>query len=354
MAGIEPYFLFQDLPTQSQWIFSGFLLMMGAAVGSFLNVVALRQLADEEFVKTPSHCPKCNYRLQWYDNIPILSWLLLGAKCRNCKAPIHWQYPLVELITGLLFVAIGWQFGIGWLTLVLAAFVASLVVMTITDFREHVIFTLNAVWLMPLGIALHAVGWDNNLLTVLAWVPRWTTEASGMFDASFWSALMGVAGIFIIFEGMIWLSRKLVGQDAFGHGDTLILMAVAAFLGWEQAVATLALGGLITAIATLPIMMTTWAKAGHWSLVAKLGGALVLTAIMYGLTFITLPAMVFLPIAVVILGASVFLLMPFMREKQTVGGFTQAPFGPGLMAAAVLLLFYGQQYLPKVLEFISR
>src|SRR5947207_15010217 len=80
-----------------------FVFAIGACVGSFLNVVVWRLPRDESLVTPPSHCPKCNHRLAWRDNIPIFGWLLLGGKCRYCRASIAIRYPIVELATALLF-----------------------------------------------------------------------------------------------------------------------------------------------------------------------------------------------------------------------------------------------------------
>jgi leader peptidase (prepilin peptidase) / N-methyltransferase len=343
-----PIITLQDLPIQYTYYYTAFLGVIGAIVGSFLNVVALRQLNDEEFIKTPSHCYACDYKLHWYDNIPILSWLLLQGKCRECNTPIHWQYPVVEALTSLLFVVTGLVFGPTYLLLPVFAMVASFVVMSITDFRERIIYSMNALWLVPVGLIVHAFGWDNNLLTALAWVPRWTMETGTMLDASFWSSLIGVVGVFVVFESLIWLSKKLVGREAFGHGDTLILMAVAAFLGWEQTVATLVLGALLTGITTLPLMLGKWAKNGQWGLFNRLVGALGATGLMFGLSRLEVGQQMHTILSGIILLITMFLLFGFLKKLRETDSFTEAPFGPGLMMAAFMLLLYGHTYMPKV------
>jgi len=315
-----------ELPPIFQWYWFVVTFVTGASVGSFLNVVALRQLADEEFVQTPSHCPKCGYTLKWFDNIPILSWLILGGKCRSCKASIHWQYPLVEAVTALLFLATGWHFGIDWIVLPVVAFLATMVLLSITDFKEHVIFTWHALWIIPVGLLVHALGIGNDLIA-LAWVPAWTMETATYFGPSF------------------WLSRLLIGQDGFGHGDTLILMAIASFLGWEGAVASLVLGGVLTGVVSLPIMFVQWIKEKAWGLVWKLGTALLATTGLYGLSYLELTPKKHMVISLAVMVGTAILLFSFLKEKQQVGGFTKVPFGPGLIAAAMVLLFFGQSIL---------
>ncbi|MFN9691181.1 MAG: prepilin peptidase [Vampirovibrionales bacterium] len=341
-----------ELPPIFQWYWFIVTFITGASVGSFLNVVALRQLADEEFVQTPSHCPKCGYTLKWFDNIPILSWLILGGKCRSCKGAIHWQYPLVEAVTALLFLATGWHFGISWIVLPVVAFLATMVLLSITDFKEHVIFTWHALWIIPVGLLLHALGIGNDLIA-LAWIPSWTMETATYFGPSFWSALFGVAGIFGVFEGLIYLSRLLIGQDGFGHGDTLILMAIASFLGWEGAAASLLLGGVLTGVISLPIMFIQWIKEKAWGLVWKLGTALLATTGLYGLSYLELTPKKHMVISLAVMVGTAILLFSFLKEKKQVGGFTKVPFGPGLIAAAIVLLFFGQTILTPVYKVFS-
>src|SRR5690348_5235569 len=85
-------------------IYIVFLFALGACVGSFLNVVVWRLPRGESLVTPPSHCPKCNHKLAWFDNIPVFGWIALGGKCRYCRAPISARYPIIAAITGLLFV----------------------------------------------------------------------------------------------------------------------------------------------------------------------------------------------------------------------------------------------------------
>ncbi len=341
-----------ELPAIYQWYWFAFTFVTGASVGSFLNVVALRQLADEEFVQTPSHCPKCGYPLKWFDKVPIFSWFILGGKCRSCKDSIHWQYPLVEAVTALLFLATGWYFGISGIVLPVVAFLSTMVLLSITDFKEHVIFTWHALWIIPVGLLIHALGIGNDL-TRLVWIPSWTMETTTYFGPSFWSALIGVAGIFGIFEGLIYLSRLIIGQDGFGHGDTLILMAIASFLGWEGAVASLVLGGVLTGVISLPIMFVQWIKEKAWGLVWKLGTALLATTGLYGLNYLEISPKKHMVISLAVMVGTAILLFSFLKEKQQVGGFTKVPFGPGLIAAAIVLLFLGQNILPPVYKVIG-
>jgi leader peptidase (prepilin peptidase)/N-methyltransferase len=108
-----------------QYYFYAVALVLGLALGSFLNVVIYRLPRHESLVRPGSHCPNCGHPVRFYDNIPILSWLLLRGRCRDCEAPISARYPLVEAITGVAFVLAMWRFGLDWPLLVCWAFIAA-------------------------------------------------------------------------------------------------------------------------------------------------------------------------------------------------------------------------------------
>jgi leader peptidase (prepilin peptidase)/N-methyltransferase len=119
------------------WI--GFAILYGLAIGSFLNVV-IHRLPEGRSLATPgSHCPGCGARIRVRDNLPILSWLLLGGRCRDCRVPISPRYPSIELITGLVFGAIAWRFGASWYTPLYALLAAGLVAAAAIDFDHQVI-----------------------------------------------------------------------------------------------------------------------------------------------------------------------------------------------------------------------
>jgi leader peptidase (prepilin peptidase)/N-methyltransferase len=122
--------------------------VLGLCVGSFLNVVAIRSLAEQSLLKPPSQCPKCNHRLGALDLIPLLSYFLLKGKCRYCQASIHWHYPLVEAITAIAFVVVvkffevvpcDYEIDRSVIALFMLVFVSTLIAVTVTDFREKLI-----------------------------------------------------------------------------------------------------------------------------------------------------------------------------------------------------------------------
>jgi len=181
-------------------------------IGSFLNVCIARVPRGESVVSPGSHCPNCNTPIQWYDNIPVLSYLALGAKCRACRAPISVRYPLVEITTAVAFVLQAIAFPDEPILLVSRlVFTAMLIVLFGTDYDTQ---RLPNVITLP-GIV---VGLVFSLFTPPGIV------------ASLIGAALG-AGILLAVR---WIWRKLRGVDAMGLGDVKMLAMIGAFLGWRQ------------------------------------------------------------------------------------------------------------------------
>ncbi|MBC7294069.1 MAG: prepilin peptidase, partial [Thermoleophilia bacterium] len=113
--------------------------LLGLVIGSFLNVVIFRLPKGESLVSPGSHCPVCGYRIRWYDNIPVLSWLILRGRCRSCRTPIPVRYPLVEGLTALIFVLCYWRIGLAWSLPVAWAFSAALIAIAFIDLDHMII-----------------------------------------------------------------------------------------------------------------------------------------------------------------------------------------------------------------------
>lgn len=119
------------------WI--GFAFLFGLVIGSFLNVVIFRLPEGQSIVSPGSHCPGCEAPIAWYDNVPVLSFLVLRGRCRHCRLAISYRYPSVELLTGLVFALIAWRFGAGWLMPLYALFAAGLITAALIDFDRQLI-----------------------------------------------------------------------------------------------------------------------------------------------------------------------------------------------------------------------
>lgn len=204
----------------------------GLLVGSFLNVVILRlprrmewqwkrdsreMLGEPELYDPPppgivverSHCPHCGHQLSWYENIPVVSWLALRGKCRSCKAPISAQYPAVELLTMLLFVACVWRFGFGWQgfgALVLTGF---LVAASGIDVRTQLLPDSLTLPLMWLGLIASL---DNLYMPA---------------KPALLGAVVGYASLWTVW----WLFKQATGKEGMGHGDFKLLAALGAWCG---------------------------------------------------------------------------------------------------------------------------
>ncbi|MEM7676944.1 MAG: prepilin peptidase [Myxococcota bacterium] len=183
--------------------------LLGALVGSFLNVVILRLPEGKSIVYPPSSCPKCGDRIPPWLNLPILSWLFLRGRCRSCKEPISARYPLVELLTALLFVAVARRFGIEPAAIAGAIMVSGLIVITFIDIDYFEIPDEISIWGTVVGCSIRP----------------WA------FDVPWWSGLVGAAlggGFLMIVRVSYQLVRK---QEGMGLGDIKLLAMIGAFLG---------------------------------------------------------------------------------------------------------------------------
>ncbi|HYV65798.1 MAG TPA: prepilin peptidase, partial [Myxococcales bacterium] len=193
------------------WAVDAYVLVVGACLGSFLNVVIARLPHGQSLLSPPSTCPRCQSHIAWYDNVPILSWLALRARCRSCRQPISARYPVVELLTALLLFAVWRRFGGQWATLGYAAFVCALIALTYIDLDT---------WLLP-----HEITWPllaAGLLSPL-WNPRLTWADS----------LIGAGAGFAFFAAIALVGEKLLRKETMGWGDVWLLSGIGAWLGWQ-------------------------------------------------------------------------------------------------------------------------
>jgi leader peptidase (prepilin peptidase)/N-methyltransferase len=228
-----------------------FIFALGAIVGSFLNVVIHRVPREESIVFPNSACPKCKTPIKPYDNIPVLGWLMLGGKCRNCKEKISARYPAVELLTALLYAIVFWQIGFNPFLPVCLVFVTAIVALVFID-AEHMIlpdvinypllvFALLVRLIFPLFISAEYFS-DLNFapLRYMQEYPVWLVSLIG--------AVFGglVGGGFLWLVGAIW--KKLRGVDAMGLGDVKMMFAVGALLGWRLTFLSIFLGAFSGAV----------------------------------------------------------------------------------------------------------
>ncbi|MDH3359330.1 MAG: prepilin peptidase [Desulfobulbaceae bacterium] len=188
-------------------------MLLGALVGSFLNVVILR-LPDENasIVLPPSHCPHCQTPLHWYENIPVLSFLFLRGRCRSCRAAISWQYPLVEAVMAALSFCLFQRFGLSVAFGIYFLFVAALLVVIFVDFKHQLIPDLISLPGIVIGFAVSFV---NPFVS-------WQDAAVGF--------LVGGALLYGIALGYYLLTKRV----GMGGGDIKLLAMIGVFLGWQS------------------------------------------------------------------------------------------------------------------------
>ena len=208
-------------------------IIFGAIVGSFLNVCIFRLPKEESIIWPGSHCPHCENPIKFYDNIPLISYLLLRGKCRYCKGPISAQYPLVEGITALSSFILFMRFGPSLSYLIYFAFVAALIVITVIDLNHQII---------PDVISLPGIG--VGLLASLV-LPQFT-----FFD-SLKGFLLGGGSLFLVATLYQWLFRR----EGMGGGDVKLLAMIGAFLGWKAVILTIFLGSLVGSITGIIVMV---------------------------------------------------------------------------------------------------
>ena len=187
--------------------------MIGLLIGSFANVCVHRIPRGESVVKPRSKCPTCNTEIAWYDNIPIISWLILGRKCRHCRNPIAWRYPMLELSMGLTWAAIAWFYPLDQYSpiFVLQAIILFTLLWILTLIDLETFLLPNALTFPGIGIGL-----------LLAWQQGYIIDA----------IIGAVAGY-----GIFWLVAKLfllaTGREGMGQGDFKLLAMLGAFMGWQ-------------------------------------------------------------------------------------------------------------------------
>jgi leader peptidase (prepilin peptidase)/N-methyltransferase len=208
-------------------------IIFGALVGSFLNVCIFRLPKEESIIWPGSHCPHCNKPIKFYDNIPLISYLLLWGKCRYCKKTISFQYPLIEGITALSSLCLFIKFGPSLSYLFFFAFVAALIVITVIDLYHKII---------PDVISLPGIGLGLIASLILPQIA---------FFNSLIGVLLGGGSLFIVGTLYQWIFKR----EGMGGGDVKLLAMIGGFLGWKAVILTILLSSLIGSITGILIMV---------------------------------------------------------------------------------------------------
>jgi leader peptidase (prepilin peptidase) / N-methyltransferase len=272
------------------WLSPLVLALLGLCIGSFLNVVVHRlprmmerewwadvahALADGEsyqrcFGREPSKplavaatevqqgvdglapyglaqprsaCPSCNHQIRWYENIPLVSWLWLRGRCSACKTRISARYPLLEVLTALLFASAGWHFGPKPVVLLWCGVLAALVALAAIDWDTTLLpdaLTLPLLWT---GLAAAALGWTNLRL-----------------DDALWGAAAGYLSLWSVY----WLFKKATGKEGMGFGDFKLLAALGAWLGWQAILPIVLMASVIGAAVGIGMKLSGSLREGRY------------------------------------------------------------------------------------------
>jgi leader peptidase (prepilin peptidase)/N-methyltransferase len=208
--------------------------VFGAAVGSFLNVVIWRLPRDESLLRPGSHCPSCGAPIRWYDNIPVLSWLLLRGRCRSCRGWISIRYPLIELFAALLCLGLLYRYGPSWRFLAYFVIAAALLAASAIDLEHRII---------PDEISLGGIGLGLGL--------AFFTHATVLRWESLIGAVVGFLALFLVMA-VYWLFTR---REGMGLGDAKLLAVIGAFLGWPAIPFVLFAGSLAGTLAGLVVIL---------------------------------------------------------------------------------------------------
>ena len=221
-----------ESPDWLLWLFAG---VVGATIGSFLNVCIYRWPAEQSVITPRSRCPSCEHELAWSDNIPIFGWIFLRGRCRYCGSGVSAQYPLIELVTALIWIAAAVRFGPTLEALHSALFLTILLGIAMTDAREMVIpdqFTL--------------VGAAAGIVLSLAPI-----------GITFTHALLAAGLGYVLLWAVKLIAEKALGKPALGIGDIHMMVFVGAFLGVPGMLLTLMLGSILGLLIGVPL---TWMR----------------------------------------------------------------------------------------------
>ncbi len=263
--------------------------VLGLLVGSFLNVVIhrlpkmmeLRWAAECEALQTApgaapvepvaqptfnlvlprSRCPHCDHQIRWFENVPVVSYLVLKGKCGHCGAPISARYPSVELLSAALFAWCGWHWGMTWPALAWSGFSAAVLALAFIDWDTTLLpddITLPLLWV---GLCASALGWTDTLLP----------------DA-LWGAVAGYLSLWLVY----WAFKLVTGKEGMGYGDFKLFAAFGAWFGWSALIPVILMASLIGAVVGIAIKIRGQLREGGYVPFGPFLAVAGLTAMVFG------------------------------------------------------------------------
>lgn len=315
-----------------------FIFIIGVCIGSFLNVVILRAFSNESIAFPGSKCPSCQTPLKWYHNIPVFSYLFLKGKCAFCKTDISVQYPIIELVTGFLFVAIFYKFGPTINTIFLLIFASLFVVLATTDIKEKVVFDAHTYTLIIVGLiyGLFNVG---NLY--VGKIPFTIGSLHFGINNSIIASILGVLLGVVVMEIFARFGYLVASTRAFGEGDTYIAAGLGAIFGYQHLVSVLVYGFIIQIVLTIPVFIKKLYTNKDYKTLVSFLLFFLLIIIVKLLDYTSMFNNMF------VFGLCTLLLcvVGFYVCKRILGGLkepqnmTYLPFGPAMVLGGLIMLF---------------
>lgn len=261
--------------------------LLGLLVGSFINVVIhrlpkmmelrwaaecaeLSGQSDEAPAEQPppfnlmaprSRCPHCGHRIQWFENIPVLSYLVLRGRCRSCQAGISPRYPLVELVCAALFAWCGWHWGLNWTALAWSGFSGAVLALACIDWDTTLLpddITLPLLWagLIAAGLQLSGTSLPDAL----------------------WGAVAGYLSLWLVY----WAFKLVTGKEGMGYGDFKLFAALGAWLGWQALIPVILMSSIIGAVIGIAIKIFSQLREGGYVPFGPFLALAGLTAMIFG------------------------------------------------------------------------
>lgn len=217
------------------YVYLFFIFLIGAAIGSFLNVVSMRLPKDESIAFPPSHCDSCGRNLKWYDMFPVLSYIIYGGKCRYCKAKLSIQYPIVEALNGILYLLIFMKFGFSVDTILLCIMASVLLVIGIIDYMTQLIPDILVIITTVLGILFRF--------------------SAILFKNQTFLNILKDMGLGMLIGGGIFLLIYLLSRGGMGEGDVFLMASLGLILGFTNTLLLIFLSFVIGAVFSIFLLL---------------------------------------------------------------------------------------------------
>ena len=324
-----------------------YIFIVGLCIGSFLNVAILRGLSGEDFIFSRSKCPKCQNKLKWYMNIPLISYIFLRGRCAFCNEKISLQYPIVEFVCGVCFLCSYLAFGFSLKTFFLCIILSLFILLFVTDFKETVILDWHA-YILAVVVFLYSV-LDLSGITVL-------------------QSLSGAIFGFLFFEILSRIVKKLLNCRMFGEGDSLIAIGLGALFVIKIFLIMVLLSFLIQFLFLIPVLVFRCLKEKKNALAGSYTAVFFCLFIVFFLNyydFVKNDIFYILVVSIVVM----FLIWSLKNIVQEIifkknaqveknsdfenTKYYLLPFGPALIISAVLCIFLLPSIKNIIINFIS-